>query len=72
MTRDEKIEVIASVLEIDQHEVEEDKLLADYETWDSVAVLALISVISENFGRFPKASEIMELKTVKDILNALE
>lgn len=72
MEREEKIEVIADILEMDVEEIEEDLLLEDIETWDSVAVLSVIAVINEKFERFPLAEEIREFKTIKDLINSFE
>lgn len=72
MTREEKIETIADILEMEEEEVKEDIVLDEIETWDSVAVLSVISVINEKFDRFPLAEEIRTYKTVRDLMNALE
>ena len=69
MTREEKLEVIADILEVE--EVEEDNVLEDFETWDSIAVLSVISVITEETGLFPHANEIKKFKTVSDIMKAI-
>lgn len=72
MTREEKIEIIADILEMDDDNVKEDTILEELETWDSVAVLSVISVINEKFDRYPKAEEIRAYKTVQDLMNAFE
>ena len=69
MTREEKLEVIADILEVE--EVEEDNVLEDFETWDSIAVLSVISVIPEETGLVPHANEIKKFKTVSDIMKAI-
>ena len=69
MTREEKLEVIADILEVE--EVEEDNVLEDFETWDSIAVLSVFSVITEETGLFPHANEIKKFKTVSDIMKAI-
>lgn len=69
MTREEKLEVIADILEVE--EVEEDNVLEDFEAWDSIAVLSVISVITEETGLFPHANEIKKFKTVSDIMKAI-
>ena len=71
MTREEKLEVIADILEIELEEVQEDSKLQEFETWDSVAVLGVISVISEETGKFPHADEIRKFVTVLDIMEAI-
>ena len=69
VSREEKLEVIADILEVE--EVEEDNVLEDFETWDSIAVLSVISVITEETGLFPHANEIKKFKTVSDIMKAI-
>ena len=72
MTRDELLEVIADILECEMEDVKEDAVLEDFETWDSVAVLATISFISEQTGKFLHANEIKQLKTIADLMKAME
>ena len=52
MTREEKIEIIADILEVEPDEVQEDMVLEDFETWDSVAVLSVIAMMDEHFGKY--------------------
>ena len=47
MTREEKLEIIADILEVDVDDVKEDMVLEDFETWDSVAVLSVIAMMDE-------------------------
>ncbi|MCI8364024.1 MAG: acyl carrier protein [Eubacterium sp.] len=72
MTREEKIETIADILEMDDENIKEDMVLEELETWDSVAVLSVISVINEKFDRYPSAEEISAYKTVQDLMDAFE
>jgi len=75
MMNDEKleiIEIIADILEEDIENIKEENELADYENWDSVAVLSVISVVGERTGRFLHASEIGNLVTIKDLMEVLK
>lgn len=72
MTKDEKLEVIADVLEMELEEIDENQELSAIETWDSVAVLSMIAVINERFDRFPLAEELLRLNTVRDLMDVLE
>lgn len=72
MSEQEKIETLADILELDESEVNRGLVLADCETWDSVAVLSVISVMNENFNRFPHAEEIKAYKTVGDLMDAMQ
>lgn len=69
MNEQEKLQVIADILEVEVGDFSEDDLLEEFESWDSVAILSVISVISEQTGRFLHASEISKLSTVRDLLN---
>ena len=68
MTREEKIEIIADILEVEPDEVQEDMVLEDFETWDSVAVLSVIAMMDEHFGKYPHASEIRSYIKVGDLM----
>lgn len=72
MTREEKLEIIADILEVDTEELLQEDELENYETWDSVAVLAVISVMNEKFNKFPHASEIREYKTVTSLMEHMK
>ncbi|MBQ9610441.1 MAG: acyl carrier protein [Lachnospiraceae bacterium] len=72
MSIEEKKEVLADILEVDIEEIVEDRELSTYEAWDSIAVLGVISVINEKAGKFPHADDIKKLKTIGDVLKALD
>lgn len=72
MTEQEKVELLADILELDEEEIHRDLVLADCDTWDSVAILSVISVINEQFNRFPSAAEIRQYKTVGDLMDAMK
>lgn len=72
MTKEEKLEIIADILEMEPEEVNSDMILDEIETWDSVAVLSVISVMNEKFDKFPHANEIKSYKTIEDLMNAME
>lgn len=72
MTREEKIEIIADILEVEPEELQEDMVLEDFETWDSVAVLSVIAMMDEHFGKYPHASEIRSYIKVGDLMENME
>ena len=72
MTEQEKLEILADILELDEEEIHRDLVLNDCETWDSVAILSVISVINEQLNRFPSAVEIRQYKTVGDLMDAMK
>lgn len=68
MTDKELYEVVADVLEMTTDELSADMLLDDIDTWDSIAVLSVISIINEKYNRYPMAKEIGKNKTVGDLV----
>ena len=72
MTEQEKLETLADILELDEEEISRDTVLEECEAWDSIAVLSVISVMNEQFNRFPHADEIRQYATVRDLMDALE
>lgn len=72
MTREERIETIADILEIEPEEVKEEAELEKFDAWDSVAVLGIISAVSEETGQYLHADEILQLKTIGDLFSVLE
>ena len=47
-------------------------VLEDFETWDSVAVLSVIAMMDEHFGKYPHASEIRSYVKVSDLMKNME
>lgn len=72
MSDQEKMEVIADILELETKELNEDMVLDEVEAWDSIAVLSVISVMDEKFGKLPHASEIIKCKTVSDLMAVMQ
>ncbi len=72
MTKQEKMEELVDVLEMDLDEFNENTVLNDLETWDSVAVLSFIALMDEKFGKQFHATEITACKTVSDLLNIMQ
>ena len=72
MTREEKLQNIAESLDMDLEEISEEHELADYENWDSIAVLLFIVVLNQKFDRYPYANDILKCKTVKDLMQLME
>ena len=68
MTREEKMLEIADLLELELNEFTEDTVLEEIETWDSVAILSYIAIMNDQFNKFPNASDIKGLITIKDLI----
>ncbi len=67
----EKIyEELAELLEVDV--VENDEVLSDFECWDSLTVLSIIALASENYGKILLAKDVNEAKTVGGLIALLK
>lgn len=72
MTKQEKLENIAEILDLEAEDIDENAVLEEYEEWDSVAILSFIALLDEKFGKAVKGAEIRKLKTVKDMMDMME
>ena len=64
-------EIISKVLLLDTNELTDDLKRGDYEPWDSMAHLVLISEIENRFGIFFEDDEVVNIWTVADIRSLL-
>ena len=62
-------ELIDKLSEILEEDVNEDSILDDFEEWDSLAVLQIISFFNSEYSLSVAASQIKNAKTVKDLYN---
>lgn len=71
MTNQQKLAEIADILEMEPEELTPELILDELETWDSIAVLSVISIMNDKFNKFPNADEIRRYKTIGDLLDAM-
>jgi acyl carrier protein len=64
-------EIISKVLLLEISELNDDLKRGDYEPWDSMAHLVLISEIENRFGIFFEDDEVVNIWTVADIRSLL-
>ena len=73
MDVDKKTKLLAEMFEVDALEINSDTLLESIPTWDSMAVLSLIALLEEYFGRSDiDGREISQFKTIEDIFKVME
>lgn len=63
-------EQLAELLEVDQ--VEDTDVLADFECWDSLTILSIIAMASENYNVTLLAKEIADAKTVSGLISLID
>jgi acyl carrier protein len=74
MKTQNKIKILADeVFQLDESKLSLDTKLKDISTWDSMAVLALISVYEEYFQKLDiDGNTIKNFTTIQDILDTME
>lgn len=71
MTRNEFLDEIADLLELDRGEVSGDEKLEDL-PWDSLAETSFVAVCDFSLGRTISAGELADCRTVNDLVNLVE
>ena len=72
MKRQEIINIIADILEADASDISDEAILDDFDTWDSIAILSVISVLGEKKGLYLSSEDIGRLATVGDLIGIFE
>lgn len=71
MNREEKLHIIADILEMEPNQLSEDLVLEEVESWDSVSILSVIAFMNDMFDKYPSAREIQAHKTVGELLDSM-
>lgn len=72
MTVTEKLDTLEELLDIEKGTLSEETALDQLSEWDSLAVITLIAMLDEKYGKSVTPKKIKEFKTVKDILDEME
>lgn len=65
-------DIIAEVCEVDKSKVTENSSIGDFDSWDSMAQLAILNNVEEAFNISFDPEELMDLEDVSDIAKAVE
>ena len=72
MTKQEKLEKIAEVMDVEVEELSAEQVLADMDCWDSMTRLSLIVMMDDEFEKTLSGEQIRAFVTVQDILDYME
>ncbi len=72
MTVTEKLDTLEELLDIEKGTLSEETALDQLSEWDSLAVITLIAMLDEKYGKSVTPKKIKEFKTVKDIIDEME
>ncbi|EGF1229127.1 acyl carrier protein [Campylobacter jejuni] len=68
MNKQEMLNALEEILMLDEGVLKEDSVLADFEDWDSLAFLSLMTLFDTKLQMNITSDQIANLKTVLDIL----
>ncbi|HEB9324655.1 TPA: acyl carrier protein [Campylobacter jejuni] len=68
MNKQEMLNALEEILMLDDGSLSEESILGDYEDWDSLAYLSLMTLFDTKLGMNINSEQISTLKTVKDVL----
>lgn len=68
MTKAQYCMLLDEILGMAPGTIKGDEVLADIKGWDSLAIMAFISMLDERFGEIAPASKIMSCRTVADLI----
>ena len=69
---EEKLALIADALDAEKELITPEKTLEELEEWDSMGVIAVISMLDKKYKVQLKADQINAIKTVNDILEYMQ
>lgn len=70
--KEKLIAAFKEALQIEDRELETSDIFRDYPEWDSLSRLSLIAALDEQFDLQIEDKEFEQLKTVGDVLTAVE
>ncbi|EOH2733273.1 hypothetical protein ACLWEM_001228 [Campylobacter jejuni] len=68
MNKQEMLNALEEILMLDNGGLSEESILSDYEDWDSLAYLSLMTLFDTKLSMNINSEQISTLKTVKDVL----
>ncbi len=68
----EIIESIASIIDVNQAEITLDTAVGDFDSWDSLAQVAIMTSLEEQYNCSFDEDEMMDVETVADIIKLVE
>lgn len=71
MTVEEKLELLAETMDVEERELPMDAKLAELDCWDSMTKLSLIVMFDDEFGKKITSEDIKKMETVADILEMM-
>ncbi|PTA50809.1 hypothetical protein C9I43_09965 [Shewanella morhuae] len=68
MNKQEFLNLLEEILELDSNTLQGDEVLMDIEQWDSLAFLSVIAMADEHFDIVIQGDKLEKIKTVNDLI----
>jgi acyl carrier protein len=72
MTNKEKLNQLEELLDIEYDTLTENTELDQISEWDSMAVISIIAMFDEIYGKVVTPAQVKKFKTIKDIMDEME
>ncbi len=72
MNKQERIELLEEIMDLDAGTLKPEDILAEYQEWDSLTVLTFISEMDSRFGKKVTGDHIKAFITVADAIAIME
>lgn len=72
MDLQEKMELLEEIMDMEEGSLTKDTQLDEIEEWDSLSKLGLMAEVKKRMNKRISTEEILEFKTVQDILDYLQ
>lgn len=72
MNRQEFLNSLEEILELDPNTLTGDEALQDLEQWDSLAFLSVIAMADEHFNIVIQGDKLEKVKTVEDLVDLVK
>ncbi len=72
MLKEEFINEIAEIILVPPAELKEDKILAEFEAWDSIVIVSMIGMIDEYYNVSVKGCDLEKCNTLGEIKQLIQ
>jgi len=72
MELEKKVELLADLFEVEPEEIVAEQVLDEFDAWDSMSKLSLIVLMDDECGKKLTGEQILQFKTLGDILDFME
>lgn len=72
MEKVDKLNILATAMDVDVEELKDDVLLSSFDEWDSLAALSFMSLLYNKMKKRITPAEVKNLQTVADAIAIME